>query len=228
MKCINLFLCGVIMLLTGFLNEAEGKEYRIDFKTQQSNPDKLDSWRKNKGISDPEGKYALVKEKDGKNTLKITSYKKRTHFYRGTKITAEAGDTLEVRLNAKGKGKGIIGFYSYGLGNSFLETLCKTFTPQSDWKEYKFTFTIKDVNPKKPAAAFCRFLLGTNANSEVLFKDVLVLNKRSKEYPCIKTQTRPVVDGTVIGWDSMVPDKCWKDSVWGVGFKKLVFHGSLL
>ena len=130
MKCINLFLCGVIMLLTGFLNEAEGKEYRIDFKTQQSNPDKLGSWSKSRHKSfDPEGKYTVINEKDDKNTLKITSYKKITHFYRGTKITAEDGDTLEVRLNAKGKGTGRVGFYSYGLNNSFIETRWKALLP---------------------------------------------------------------------------------------------------
>ena len=224
MKCINLFLCGLILLLTGFLNEAEGKEYRIDFKTQQSNPDKLSRWSKSRHKSfDPEGEYAVINEKDGKNTLKITSYKKRTHFYNGgTKITAENDDILEVRLNAKGEGNGIIGFYFYGLNNHFIENKSKAFTPQSDWKEYKFTFTIKDANPKKPAVTSCRLVLGAEANSEVLFKDVFVLNKRSKEYLCIKTQTRPTVDGTVIGWDGMVPDKCWKDSVWGVGFKKPV------
>jgi FlaG/FlaF family flagellin (archaellin) len=130
-------------------------------------------WVQNKGAwAKPFGKVELVpSSKEGQKALKITNTSKSTHVYINNYTPVKLGDTVEIQVKVKGRGKGSIGFYNYN-SKKWLGTRTGTFKATPKFTEVKKV--LKVTKFKENAPIKIRIVLIVNTEAEITFEDLQV------------------------------------------------------
>ncbi len=120
------------------------------------------------------GKGEIIQgsERDEK-AFKIVTTKKGTAFYRLAATPAKAGDKVKISVDAKGKGKAVVGFYTYTGAAGYFSAVDaeKTITLTDKFQEYEFEFVVKNGKQGQTCDNI-RFFLRAAANTEVTFEDI--------------------------------------------------------